>query len=242
MQATANSRPTLTPPPPRGDGPTIVDDLHNVVVGYVRLIKRHRLTLVGVPLLSAAVGLGYSLSLPRVYEGSVTLAISRPKLALVDESPSTGGGAAANFLPFLQNGSIVEAAIREFGLDKPPFELTRTLFLQRAYSVEPIRNTDLLIMRLRLQDPDLVAKVLTRLAEQAAALVEQTGRMEAQRARDQLKAQLDEHRTRLEASEAGLREFRDGNQLEAQRSDVDAALGQRGKLLQHVFHDLEGYG
>ena len=212
----------LEPPEPPND-PTFVREAHRMALFYVRFVRRHRLVLLGVPTAAAILALGLTMLQPRLYESTVTMVSA--------DTDSTSAPSVATYVPYLQNHQIVDAVIRDFKLTGAPHRLTRTEFFRSAFEVEAIRNTNLLAMRLRLQDPQLAADVLNRISKDAIELVRRTNAENATAIRDILRAQLDEARQRLDAGTKELLQYRDASQIELLRKDIDAALTERGQLL-----------
>ena len=212
----------LEPPEPPND-PTFVREAHRLALFYVRFVRRHRLVLLGVPAVAALLALGLTMLQPRRYESTVTMVSA--------DTDSTSAPSVATYVPYLQNHRIVDAVIRDFKLMDPPHRLTRTEFFRSAFDVEAVRNTNLLAMRLRLQDPQLAADVLNRISKEAIDLVRRTNAENATAIRDILRAQLDEARERLEAGNKELLQYRDASQIELLRKDIDATLTERGQLL-----------
>jgi uncharacterized protein involved in exopolysaccharide biosynthesis len=216
---TAAPRPQVGP----AEDPSIVGEAQRIAALYVGFVRHHRLLLVGLPLLVAALAAGITLARPRSYQGQLTVAVSRASedSALV----------VANFRPFLENNGVLDETIKEFKLDQPPFNLTRTVLLRDHYSVEPIRNTNLVTVRLRLTDPQLVARVLNQIGDRAAKLVAKTTVDLGAKAQAALKAQLDEAALNAQKADLMVQHFKHENQIELLRRDIDAMLGQRGALL-----------
>ena len=88
-----------------------------------------------------------------------------------------------------------------------------------------------LVVRGRLTDPDLVAAVVNRVADLGTETARHVSQQEALQARNDIKLQLDEAKTRLDAATARLDQRRTTSQLELVQRDVDSALDQRGSLL-----------
>jgi succinoglycan biosynthesis transport protein ExoP len=88
-----------------------------------------------------------------------------------------------------------------------------------------------IVVKVRLWDRDLAAKVANRLADDAVQLAQRLNQEETVSARDIIKAQIDQSKKRLDQAELRLEEFKRKAQIELLRKDVDALLGQRGALL-----------
>jgi uncharacterized protein involved in exopolysaccharide biosynthesis len=221
---------SLTEPVPRGRSrfpdaaePSIIVDGQWLMHTYVRFVRRHRVLLIGLPLLCAVVTAATLLSRPRSYASQLTVSVSR--------GTDDGLTIVASFRPYLENHRIIEEVIKEFKLDEAPMYMTRSVFLHDHYSVEPVRNTNLVTIRLRLHDPKLVANVLNRIGERALALLDQTAVELGNQMQRGLKRERDEAATRVEQASVALQNFKTANQIELLRKDVDSALELRGALL-----------
>jgi uncharacterized protein involved in exopolysaccharide biosynthesis len=203
--------------------PSIVIDAHRVVYIYLRFVRRHRVLLVALPLMAALATAATILSQPRTYQAQLTVTVSR--------GSEEGSTVVASFRPYLENHGVIGEVIKEFKLDQAPLYLTRTAFLRDYYSVEPVRNTNLVTIRLRLHDRELVARVLNRIGERALELLDRTAFELGSQAQKALKRERDEAASRLGEAATALQNFRTASQIELLRKDVDSALDLRGELM-----------
>jgi uncharacterized protein involved in exopolysaccharide biosynthesis len=155
--------------------------------------------------------------------------VSPPKTGAAGEVGSSVS--MATFRSLIENQSLGAKIVEEFGLDKPPHGVTATALMTRIVAVEVVRDASVILVRVRLWDPELAAKVANRLAESAEQLARALSQEETVAARDIIGAQLDASKKRFDEAEARLESFKKVAQLELLRKDVDALLGQRGTLL-----------
>jgi uncharacterized protein involved in exopolysaccharide biosynthesis len=163
----------------------------------------------------------------RSYEATLMMAVNQSKLG--EQEAATV--AASNFRPLIENHAIADAILHEFKLDQPPYDLTRTEFLDQVLIVEELRNTSLLQLRVRLADPELAARVANRLSEKAVDLARRLSQDEAVQARDDIKLQLDEAGKRLTEVELQLSAKREASQLQLLKKDVESLLDERAELM-----------
>jgi uncharacterized protein involved in exopolysaccharide biosynthesis len=168
-----------------------------------------------------------ALRAPVLYEAEATLAVSRPKFT----AGATDTTAVANFIPFVTSRSVAAQVLKELGLDKPPYNISPTSFFDQVVVVEEVRNSTIVLVRGRLSDPTLVARMVNRVAEIGSDAARRASQQEAVQARDDIKLQLQESIQRVEQSEDRLRKFRETSQVEVLQKDVDAALMEREGLL-----------
>jgi uncharacterized protein involved in exopolysaccharide biosynthesis len=194
---------------------------------YVRVLWRRRLLLAVASVVCALVAFGMGLRAPALYEAEATMAVSRPKFT----AGATDTTAVANFLPFVTSRSVAAQVIKELGLDRPPYTISPTSFFGGIVVVEEVRNSTIVLVRGRLSDPTLVARVVNRVADIGSEAVRRASQQEAVQARDDIKLQLQESIQRVEQSEDRLRRFREASQVEVVEKDVEAALAEREGLL-----------
>lgn len=208
------------------------DDLHDDEIDlmqYLLVLWRHRLAIVlGTLLCGLAAFVSGNLT-PRAYEATAKLIVTPPKTGAVNDN--TPAISVATFRALVENQSLGAAMVEEFGLNKEPHRVTPDAFVARCVKVETIRDTNVIVVKVRLWDRDLAAKVANRLAQVAVQLAQQLNQEGTVSARDIIKAQLDQSKKRLDQVEQRLGEFRRKAQIELLRKDVDALLGQRGALL-----------
>jgi uncharacterized protein involved in exopolysaccharide biosynthesis len=135
------------------------------------------------------------------------------------------------FRVMIESQSIAAQLVKEFKLDAEPLRLTPQRFLASALGIETPRDTNVVVLRVRLADRELPAKVANRLAALATGLASRLSQDEAVITRDAIKAQVEQSRGRMEAAEDRLGRFKQQAQVEALRKDVEAELGQRSALL-----------
>ncbi len=194
---------------------------------HIRHLWRVRLPILATALVCAGVALAWTLLSAPVYEAAVAMSATRSKL---DEA-SLAEPSTASYRPFIENLSLVSKVVREFDLAKPPASLTAIEFLESRLSVQEVRNSSVLLVKCRLHDPKLVAAVVNRVGDLASDSVLRFSQDQAVRSRDEVKKEYDGAIAFLGEVEARLRRFKEMNQIDLLRNDVDAMLGQRGKLL-----------
>jgi uncharacterized protein involved in exopolysaccharide biosynthesis len=187
-------------------------------------IARFRL-LGSLAFIGALIGFAIASLRPLSYDSTATLMILQPKLGQT-VAPTT-----ASFRALLENVNLVSEVIQELRLDQPPFSLTPQVFLERSLSVEEVRNTNLVRLRVRLPSPEKARDVANAVAQKAVALNRRIDQEESLFIRDQIKEQLDRAAERLQVAEKDLLEFQQSAQLELVKKDSEAGLTQRGQLL-----------
>jgi len=83
----------------------------------------------------------------------------------------------------------------------------------------------------RLQDPQVAARVANRIAALAVDGAKRASRNEAVVARDDIAAEVQDARKRLDAALAALEQYQEKAQVELLKADVDAMLDERGLLV-----------
>ena len=195
----------------------------------LQLLHRHRNLIVACTVVGAAVALGVSLLLHRTYAADAALVISRSKIGegqMLTDTLST-----ANFRPLIESRAVASQVVRETRLDEAPYWVSPSRFFGDVIEIEEVRNSSVLLVHGRLDNPVLVADIVNRVADLGADTARRVSQQEAVQARNDIKLQLDEAKTRLDGATAKLDDARRSAQLELVKKDVDAELEQRGALL-----------
>ena len=200
---------------------------------YVRALQRRWKLLFAGALMGAGLGLGIAAMQPILYEGATTLLVVPPA------KPTGRQINPATFRAIVENGSLVSQVITELGLKQPPHNLTPYAFLNGALSVEDVRGTNVVKVKVKLRDPVLAANASTRLAQKAILLSERVNQHDGASIQEQLKKHLDDAASRLRKTEEELLTYRQQAQLELWGTDTDAMLIERGGLLRLVS-EIEG--
>lgn len=187
---------------------------------YLALFWRFRVALLAAAILGGATVFATSFSGPRIYESTVTLAATQSKIG-------DGGQpiATAAFRPMVESLTTAAAVIDEMGLDQPPHKMRPSDFLKSVISVNEVRGTNLITVKVGRADPALAAAIANSVADHAVKTARKVSASEASHARDQIKEQLDLAVGRLDVSEARLREYKQRVRVEAVRKDVETLLG-----------------
>ena len=196
---------------------------------HLRLLQRHRVLIAACTLLGAVVALAMSFIVKRTYAADVAMAISRSKIGegtTVSETLST-----ANFRPLLESRAISSAVIKDMKLDQPPYSVSPNKFFGEVVEIEEVRNSSVILIHGRFSDPVLVADIVNKVADLGADTARRVSQREAVQARNDIKLQLDEAKTRFDTASANLDRARATAQLELSRSDVESELEQRSALL-----------
>lgn len=189
---------------------------------YVRAIRRRWLFIVAGTLLGGAI-LFWNASLqPLKYQGVTTLLVV---------PPSEPGGAQINpatFRSIVENGTLASQVIAELALGD---QVSPETFVQRALSVEEIRGTNVVRVKVTLTDPGQAAEASRRLAHKAILLTQQITQQEGVAIQEQLKSHLNSAHERLLSAEKELLAYKQDAQVEVIKEDTDAQLKERSALL-----------
>jgi uncharacterized protein involved in exopolysaccharide biosynthesis len=138
------------------------------------------------------------------------LAISRSKIGegqMLSDTLST-----ANFRPLIESRAVASQVIKEAKLDEAPYWVSPSKFFSDVVEIEEVRNSSVLLVHGRISDPNLVASIVNRVADLGAATARRVSQQEAVQARNDIKLQLDEAKTRLDVATGKLDEARKGAQ------------------------------
>jgi polysaccharide biosynthesis transport protein len=167
---------------------------------------------------------------PLQYQGVTTLLVV---------PPSQPGGAQMNpatFQAIVQNLSLASQVIDELRLQDT---LTPHRFLERALSVEEVRGTNIVRVKVTLPDPQLAADASRRMAQKAIVLAQEIAQLNGVSVQEQLKRYLTDAAERMQQAERELLEYKQRAQVDLIKGDTDAQLKARAELLPLVI-ELEG--
>ena len=219
----------LREPSPRTGPPDEEREVALDVGRYFRVFKiRWELLLAGA-LIGAGAGLSLAQFRPILYEGVTTLLVVPPP-------PRTPGVVPppvnpATFRAIVENASLAAETVQELRLNEPPHDLTPSLFLTRAMTVQSIPGTNVVKVIVWLRDPKLAAEASRRLGQKAIELTRRLNQLEGTAVQEQLQVHLNEAASRLAAAERDLLSYQQSAQVELLAKDAEAVLGERGDLL-----------
>jgi polysaccharide biosynthesis transport protein len=206
------------------------DDGERDLLGFALVIWRGKWIVAAVGALCAAVALAIGLTTPRTYEAVARLVVTPPKTAIAgDVAPAIS---MATYRALVENQSLAAKVVAEFKLGAAPYKFTADVFLRDSVSIETLRDTNVILIKVRLRDAKLTADVANRLANLAVELSQELNQDEIVQARDSIQTQVNHSREQLDELQARLEDFKKKTQVELLRKDAEATLGERGKLLQ----------
>ena len=151
-------------------------------------------------------------NLPKVYQ--VTVKIWPVYTPAIGGELTSGGTNGVDMevivkpiVAFFQNYSLAESAIREFELDKSPFNLTASAFLEGNIDVQLDRITNLVNFSVELTDAALAWEVVNYMAREGINRYSQLVRKKLTRNTDYLASQLDESSAQLKKEREALVAF-----------------------------------
>jgi polysaccharide biosynthesis transport protein len=223
LEASSQGEPGST----RLDGAThherVSDD--NLDLGqYLETIRRHRVLLVLGTLVGAAAGLTLASVRPVLYEAVTTLIVLSPS------GPDSRAN-AGTYRAALENLTLASQVVEELGLNRPPANVSAQRFLTNAVEVQESTGTNLVRLRVRLEDPAQAAEAARRLAHKAVALNDEVNRREGASLRDELRTHLDAAAERRESAEERLLAYQREAQVDLLKRDTEAMLDERGEVL-----------
>jgi uncharacterized protein involved in exopolysaccharide biosynthesis len=191
------------------------------VADYLRALWSVRAWFAGCVIGFVAVAALWAWQAPRVFEATATLRL----MGAVDPGGERRPPIAAA-ATLLRNNELAADAIAQFGLDKPPYELTPTTMFDQTVIVRETAP-DLLFVSARLRDGKRAAELANHLAEAAVRAGASLGVDEAARELEQLTRKLGVARERLEQSERQLVASRRDARIELLEKKGDPALDER---------------
>jgi polysaccharide biosynthesis transport protein len=189
-------------------------------VWYVVAVRRWGVLILLCAIAAGAVGFWYAGRRPVMYQGVTTLLVVPPS------QPTGAQINPATFRAIVENATLASQVIDELKLPN----MTAQSFLERALTVEEIRGTNIVKVKVTLGDPRLAADTSRLLAQKAIGLTRQITQHEGASIQDQLKNYLNDAQGRLRTAEKDLLTYKQSAQVDLIKGDTDAQLKDRGVL------------
>ncbi len=194
-------------------------------------IRAKRRLLLTLLLVGATAGALWGVVRTRWYKAEVTLVVRRTAaLEETDVRPDS-----ADYPTLLANRALAREIVSKYQLERWDIDAVRLL---RLTTIREVRNTSLLVLSVTLPEPGLARDVASDFAARATELNRELNARDVVRARDMIKAQLDEAFTLLRQAEQRLLEHRSEALVELRKSDSKAKLDAREGLIR-LTADLE---
>ena len=182
------------------------------LLNFLVVIWRRKVLIGGGTLIVLVAAWLVSVNLPKVYQVTVKIwPVYTP--AIAGELTSEGSNKMDTeaivkpIMAFFQNYSLAESAIREFELDKSPFDLTASAFLEGNVDVQLDRKTNLVNFSVELTDAALAWEVVNYMAREGINRYSQLVQKKFTQNADYLASQLDESRMQLKKEGEALVAF-----------------------------------
>ena len=189
-----------------------VEDSEIDLLHVFAVIWRRKWLIAGGTLIVLVAAWLVSVNLPKAYQVTV-------KIWPV-HTPATGGELTSGgsnrvdmeavvkpIVAFFQNYSLAESAIREFELDKSPFDLTASAFLEGNVDVQLDRKTNLIYFSLELTDAAMAWEVVNYMAREGINRYSELIQKKLTRNTDYLASELDKNSAQLKKEGEALVAF-----------------------------------
>ena len=185
----------------------------------------------------------YALLLVAVVVGVVTYTINRQiaptwestfRLMGTETGLEDGTASRLNIVAFrelVESPTQAAALIEEFGLDRPPYNLTPQSFLDSRVDVEVIRDSSIIEVAVRLKDRELLVKLARRYAERVVETAQRLNTEGINYTAERIRQERDAALQRLTTAEQAVEEYRRRTQIEVLQRDVDTMLERRPDAL-----------
>lgn len=175
-----------------------------------------------------------SMMASRTYEARALLLVTGSKIARLEGSEGAGKPEISPeaFEAMIKNQTLALQTIQQFELDKKPFAMTPTQFLNNIISIKLQRGTNLLILTAILPDPKLAADVANFVAQKAVELNAHLNQADTVSTKEFIQRQRDQAKQMMETAQVTLTEFKESANPETLRVEQSFFLQQKLKLAQ----------
>jgi polysaccharide biosynthesis transport protein len=191
-------------------------DAPSILYAYLKVVGDRWLLIAGVFLLTLASAVVFTSRQTRVYEAAATVLIEpeSPKVVNIPEVTREAGGSQdyyATQYRVLQSRPVVEAMIQRLNLKQRLPDLAGTDDPYGALigdlTIEPIKNTRLVLVKFANSDPKLATEIANGVADQFVRYGLDVKRAEAQTATVWLNQQIESLRTKAQQSSNALQAY-----------------------------------
>ena len=214
-----------------------VEDSEIDLLHVFAVIWRRKWLIAGGTLIVLVVAWLVCINLPKAYQ--VTVKIWPVHTPAIGGELTSGGTNRVDMeaivkpiVAFFQNYSLAESAIREFELDKSPFNLTASAFLEGNVDVQLDRKTNLIHFSLELTDAALAWEVVNYMAREGIKRYSQLVQKKFTQNANYLTSQLEENRMQLKKEGEALTSFQ-------QKANTTSLTGRK-YFLQSQSDELAG--
>src|SRR5215475_14956072 len=172
---------------------TIDQECDRRVLGRIHKLRRHWLGILEGAAVCALVALGVSLFSPKIYRATTYLIVSESKIGTgTRETSALQVAMLPTFISFVDNDALISQALKKYGLDEPPYNLTVDRFRRSNFlDVRIPKSTRLLELNIEFPDARLAADLANELARTAVEFNDQLNASDTSATREFLKKQLD---------------------------------------------------
>ena len=207
------------------------------IIYFFQVTWRRKVLIVGGTLIVLIATWFACVNLPKVYQVTVKVwPVYTP--AIAGELTAEGSNRVDNetivkpIVAFFQNYSLADSAIREFELDKSPFNLTASAFLEGNVDARLDRNTNLIHFSVELTDAAMAWEVVNYMAREGIERYSQLIQNKLTRNTEYLASQLEENRVQLKQEGDALTAFQ-------QKANTTSLTGRK-YFLQTQSDELAG--
>lgn len=215
------------------------------LIDYLDTLWKWKFLILVGTLVVFSTAFAVSMMASRTYEARVLLLVTGSKIARLESGEGTGKPELSPeaFEAMIKNQTLAFQTIQQFGMDKEPFAMTPTQFLNNIISIKPQRGTNLLILTAILPDPKLAADVANVVAQKAVELNARLNQTDTVSTKEFIQQQRDQARLAMDTAQAALVELKRSANLEALRVEQSFFLQEKLKLTQQdsdYTHQLKG--
>jgi len=205
------------------------------LVDYIKVIWKWKYLIILGTLVSTIITIVISLSLPKVYQATVTFLVTTSPVVRGPGEPSESRYdlLIETYKGIIKNKSSLLSALEKFNLNKNPQDFSLDN-LEKLISVKTVPNSKLLRLDVELQNPQLAADIANFLADNAVRLnakLSQGDTVEAQRF---LNEELKKIEQEFQGAEKEYLDFQKQARMADLRKRMDTLLQLKSSLSQQL--------
>lgn len=195
----------------------------------LKLLWRNKIFIILVTVLAGTITVFASLKEPKVYRASALLSTIETVVFDDNGRPQKIGLPATFYTPLIKNEFILEQIIKESGLDKKPYDLTRNK-LQGMIKTSIEGDGHLININVEMSNPVIAKDIANSIANKLVDLSSQLKNGEGTRYQDFLQQQVNLSKDKLDGIDRRMLVFRKKSDLEVLKQRLNNKLAQRGRF------------
>lgn len=197
------------------------------LLDYIKVIYKHRLSIIGLTIITVLITTVISFMMPKVYEASTTLTIINP--ISIEGSFSKADYSMETYVNLIKNRSLLAKIIAKYKLDLPPLKWNVFDF-EKNIEIKEVPKAQLIKIKFKFNNAEEAVLIVKDIAEAAVALNQDIIKEETKKSNEFCTNQLQIASKKLGEDEKNLLEFNRSSNLASLDKEMSLLIATKGSL------------